>query len=106
MTDIRVRNTSQRKGGKVNVAEQTKMCPYERPAAPGKERKGDGENITIAGTEDQYVTNTVTTIRAYETAYRPSYSENIFAGCTIISINHGVLALSFASTYMIGLISP
>jgi len=65
MMNTRVKNINrQGRGGKVNAAEQTKMCPHKRPVCE-KERKGDGDNVTIAGTEDQYVTNTVTTIRAY-----------------------------------------
>jgi len=64
MMNTRVKNINcQQRGHTVNAAEQTKLCPYKRPAR-GKERKGDGENIAIAGTEDQYVTNTITTIRA------------------------------------------
>jgi len=64
MMNTRVKNINcQQRGHTVNAAEQTKLCPYERPAR-GKGRKGDGENIAIAGTEDQYVTNTITTIRA------------------------------------------
>lgn len=77
------------------------MCPNKRP---GKERKGDGESITIAGTEDQYVTNTVTTIRAHETAFVPTitFREHfIIAVVPQLYINHGMLA-----HFVMELISP